>query len=132
MRLAQVFGGVVVNVIEVAESAVPDWAASFLPAGDAGPGWLWDGEVFAPPPPPPEPVPEQVSRFQALAALSAAGLLAAAEAAVAAAGGLTQLAWDNALYFRRDSAAIAAMSGALGLTAEQVDDLFRAAATIAA
>ncbi len=132
MRLAQVFGGVVINVIEVSESAIPNWAGSFLPAGDAGPGWLWDGETFAPPAPEPMPVPEQVSRFQAMAALSAAGLLASAEAAVTTAGGLTLLAWDEALYFRRDSAVIAAMAAALELTTEQVDDLFRAAAIIAA
>ena len=134
MRLAQVIDGVVVNVIEVNVGSVPAWAAAFPAAGDAGPGWLVDPETgeFVPPPPPPVPVPEQVSRFQAKAALDAAGMLAACDAAVAGADALTRLAWAEALHFRRDSPAIAAMSAAVGLSSEQVDELFIAAATIAA
>jgi hypothetical protein len=73
-----------------------------------------------------------VSRFQARAALFNAGLLAGVEAAVAAADPFTQIAWADAQEFRRMSMTIAALSAAVGLTDEQLDDLFRAAALIEA
>lgn len=72
------------------------------------------------------------SRFQAKAALAAAGLLAAAETAVAAADPVAQLAWAEAVEFRRTSPTIVALSVAIGLTEAQVDDLFRAAMLIEA
>ena len=71
------------------------------------------------------------SRFQAKAALMQAGLLDAAEAAIAASDTLTRLAWAEAVEYRRDSPAIASIAAALGLTDAQVDDLFRAAMQIA-
>lgn len=82
--------------------------------------------------PPPAPIPDRVSRFQARAALMQAGLLDQAEAAVAQAGPLAQLAWNDAVEFRRNSPTINALAPALGLTAEQIDALFIAAAQIEA
>ena len=73
-----------------------------------------------------------MSRFQALAALTNAGLYATAQAAVTAAGGITLLAWNNATQFDRTSPTIASLQGALGLTSAQVDALFIAAAQITA
>ena len=90
---------------------------------------------------PPEPDPEEVlkaqrqemrvRRFQAKAALMQVGLLEAAEAAVNAAGPLTQLAWKEEETFARLSPTIVQLANTLKLTDEQVDDLFRLAATIA-
>ena len=74
----------------------------------------------------------EVSRFQAFAALYADGKLDDAEAAVAAAGGLTVIAWQNAQVFKRTSPMLAALAPALGLDDEALDDLFRAAALIEA
>jgi len=73
-----------------------------------------------------------VSRFQARAALLNAGLLDAAEAAVAQADAVTKLAWADALEFRRNSPTIAALAGIVGLTDEQIDNLFIAAGKIQA
>lgn len=73
-----------------------------------------------------------VSRFQARAALLGAGLLEAANAAVAAADPIVQIAWADAQEFRRTSPTIAALGAALGLTEAQIDDLFAAAALITA
>jgi hypothetical protein len=83
-------------------------------------------------PAPPEPVPAIVSRFQARAALLAAGLLDDVDAIMAdpATPALTRLAWAEAVEFRRASPTVSAMSEALGLTEAQVDDLFIAAAGI--
>jgi hypothetical protein len=82
-----------------------------------------DGALVIPP-------PDVVSRFQAKAALSAAGLLPAVEAALADADPIAQLAWAEAIEFRRNSPTILGLAAALGLTSAQVDDLFHAAAAI--
>lgn len=74
----------------------------------------------------------RATRFQARAALHQAGLLSAAEAAVAEAGAMAQIAWADAAEWRRDSPTIAAIATALQLTDQQVDDLFDAAAQITA
>ena len=74
----------------------------------------------------------EVSRFQAFAALYADGKLDDAETAVAAAGGLTVIAWQNAQVFKRSSPMMNALAPALGLDDEALDDLFLAAALIEA
>lgn len=75
-------------------------------------------------------VPQRVSPYQARQALHAAGLLDAIEAAIATADRSVQIAWEYALTIERTSPLIATMTPALGLTEQQVDDLFRAAAQI--
>lgn len=82
--------------------------------------------------PPEIPVPDAVSRFQARAALHQAGLLEAAEAAVATSDMIVRLAWQDAQEFRRDSPTVATLADALGLTPAQLDELFRQAAGIVA
>lgn len=74
----------------------------------------------------------KVSRFQARAALHLAGLLPAVEAAIAQADPVAQIAWADAVEFRRSSPTIAALATALGLSDEQVDGLFQSAAEIVA
>ena len=79
----------------------------------------------------PQPVPAKVSRMQAKQALLAAGLLATVDGAIASSGDAAlQLYWAEASDFHRDHPALMAMTAALGMTPEQVDDLFRAAALI--
>jgi len=90
------------------------------------------GELPEPEAEPDAPVPQVVSRFQARAALLQSDLLDAAEAAVAEGEAIIKLAWEDAQEFRRHSPTIAALAGELGLSSEQVDDLFRLAATIEA
>jgi hypothetical protein len=80
----------------------------------------------------PAPVPASVSRFQARAVLMDMGLLADVEAALESAGPLAQLAWAEATEFPRNSPTIAAIGSALGLSGDEIDDLFRVAATISA
>lgn len=138
MNLAEVIDGVVVNIIAVEPGRIPDWAAGWPEAGQAGPGWTWDGAAFAPPAPDPEAALEaeraamRASRFQVRAALLAAGLLAQVEAAVAAADPFAQLAWAEAVTFSRNSPTLNALAAQLGLPPAQVDELFRAAMQIEA
>lgn len=80
----------------------------------------------------PVPVPQEVTRFQARAALYQFGLLDDVEAAIAdpATDMMLKLAWQDALSFKRTSSFVLGMAQALGLTDEQVDDLFIAASGI--
>ena len=96
------------------------------------------GEVTEHPdlPPTPQPVmiPQIVSRFQARAALHLAGLLDDVEALMTAQDtpALAKLAWADAQEFKRTSPTVLTMAAALGLTEQQLDDLFTAAAGIEA
>ncbi len=72
----------------------------------------------------------RVSRLQAKIAMMQAGVLADVETAVAAADPAVQMAWADAIEFRRFSPTILAMSAQIGLTDTQLDDLFRAAALV--
>lgn len=70
-----------------------------------------------------------VTPLQAKRALNKAGLLAQVKSAVAAADIETQLAWESALSFERNSPFILNMGAVLGLTSAQIDALFISAAT---
>lgn len=76
------------------------------------------------------PVPYSVTRAQALIALDEAGLLEQVEALVASHPYNTlRLWWANAQEFERANAYLNAIALEISLTEEQVDDLFRTAAT---
>ena len=79
-------------------------------------------------------VPQTVTRFQALAALHIAGHLPAVQAIMAAPETpvLAKLAWDNALSFERSSPTLASLAAMIGLTSQDLDQLFTAAAGIEA
>jgi hypothetical protein len=130
MRAAIIENGVVANIIEAESLGV---FPGLVDATGADIGDLWNGSAFTKPAPLPPVVPTSVSRFQALAALSNAGLLTQAQNIVAASTDpLVPLAWDNAQTFDRNSATVAALGPALGLTDAQIDSLFIAASTITA
>jgi hypothetical protein len=78
IRLAQIDAGRVVNVIAVDPAAVPDWAKGWPAAGDAGPGWAYDGVAFTPPAPA-APVLPDLSFAQAMIGLVAEGWITNAE-----------------------------------------------------
>jgi len=88
---------------------------------------------WSPPAPPqeeiPSPVPEAVTPLQIRRALNTAGLRATVEAAVQSADQDVKDAWDFALEVRRDNALLTGMAAQLGMTSEQIDDLFRLAAS---
>ena len=127
-RFAIIDAGRVINHAE-ADAA---FAASqgWIPAGDSRIGDLWDGEVFTPPPPPPPVVPSAVTMRQARLALLAAGLLDAVETAIMGAGPAAKIEWDYATEVQRASGLVPAMATALGLTEDQIDALFIAAAAL--
>lgn len=77
-------------------------------------------------------VPPAVTRFQARAALHLAGLLDQVELLMSqeSTPALAKLAWTDAQEFKRASPTVATMSAALGLSEEEVDQLFIVAAGI--
>lgn len=84
---------------------------------------------------PPQPqTPQSVTMRQARLALLSAGLLAAANAAIAAmpgvAGEAARIEWEYAQTVERDSPLVAGLTAALNLTQTQIDDLFALAATL--
>lgn len=94
----------------------------------------WEGDVLCvgePTPEPTPPVPPSVTARQARLVLLGAGLLSTVEGALASMSGMqgeaARIEWEYALAIERDSQLIQALAPALGLTDEQVDDLFRAA-----
>ncbi len=80
------------------------------------------------------PVPQIVSRFQGLAALMQAGLLDDIEAFMAdpLTDPFDRLAWRSIQEFRRTSPTVARIGAIFNFTDEQLDDLFRFAATVEA
>jgi len=72
------------------------------------------------------------SRLQAKLALDAAGLLATVEAFIAdpATPTVAKLAWTEAYRYSRKSPLFDVLGPELGMTPEQIDDLFRAAQQI--
>lgn len=76
----------------------------------------------------------KVTTFQAHAAINRSGLYNAVTELMndPATDFEVKLAWDKAQHFSRLSPAVLAMGAALGLTDQQLDDLFALAATIEA
>lgn len=70
--------------------------------------------------------------FQGRMALADAGLLSGVEAAVAQADEKTKVAWEYALEWKRMSPLIATLATALNITDEQIDTLFKEAASVIA
>lgn len=67
---------------------------------------------------------------QAKLALYGAGMLDDVETAIAAADKVIQIAYESATEWRRDDPVLSGLAGAIGLTDEQLDELFATAATL--
>lgn len=82
----------------------------------------------------PPPVPAYVEMRQARLALLAAGLLPTVDAAFQALEGpnaeADKIQWEYATVVTRANPLMLTMAQMLGMTEEQIDDLFRAAAAI--
>lgn len=96
--------------------------------------WLEDGGVPLPADPVPAVVPEEVTMRQAKLALLAAGLLDDVETALDGLSGdegrAARIEWEYSSVMRRDKPFVAAIGSAVGLSGEQIDQLFIAAAGI--
>jgi hypothetical protein len=83
----------------------------------------------------PPPIPAQVTRRQALTVLSLGGYLPQIEAALdaiedAQTKTVANIFWKESLYFERDNPLLNQLAEAIGMTQEDLDNLFRQAATL--
>ncbi len=138
MRLALIQDDTVVNVIEAEPSFIPDPGLRALPSAAAGPGWMFDGSSFSPPPELPV-APKRVSMFQAREAMrrrvtgDGRSLLDAVNSYVEeqrSTQPTLALAWEYAAEVNRDGVFLEALAKVFGLDAATLDDLFRSAASI--
>lgn len=88
-----------------------------------------------PPIEPVPPVPDEVTMRQARTALLMAGKLDAVQAVIDGIADETerrvaQIAWDYSSVVQRHYGLVAALAPGLGLTSDQVDDLFRTAGAL--
>lgn len=83
---------------------------------------------------PPAPIPQTVTRFQALATLAAGGYLDTVHNYIDALprSNIQRLAFENAGDWERASPTVNALATMLGLSDAEVDDLFVAAAQVSA
>lgn len=129
-RWALISAGTVINVVE--QPAAPEVGGAWVECGAVGPGWLYNGSAFLAPASI-SPV-ATVTRRQALRALHNAGLLSSVELAISQMqgpqGDAARIDWANATEFKRDFPLLVGLATALGLTAQDIDNLFAAAAAI--
>jgi hypothetical protein len=136
MKAALIRDGIVENIIIAGEGFDPGDGAIVVPIEDQPVeiGATYDGQTFTNPAPSPPPVPETVSPRQARLALLGIGMLDEVEQALAsipgAQGKAAQIDWEYATEVQRKSPLIATLGPALGLTSQQIDDLFRAAVAL--
>jgi FtsZ-binding cell division protein ZapB len=76
-------------------------------------------------------VPTAITPLQGRIVLKRAGLLATVEAAITHANGETQIWWEYATLWHRNHPVLIALGTSLGLSTEQVDEMFIQAASIA-
>lgn len=75
-------------------------------------------------------VPDSVTPRQVRLLLLSKGLLDEVEAMIALQDRQTQITWEFASEFRRDDALLVTLGANLGLSAQQIDEFFIAAASI--
>ena len=130
MKYAIIENGIVAN-IAVADAPL---AANWVDGAGAQIGDEYVGGEFVRPVII-DPVPESVTRRQAKVALLQAGLLDEVEAGIEAITDemtrrIARIEWDSAQEVRRDWPLLVQIAGQIGITDEQLDDLFRAAVII--
>lgn len=118
--------GVVINLAAVA-TADDAVAQGWIPTYDAKIGDKWENGQFVTPPVV-EAVPVSVSMRQARLALHKQGLLPSVELAITSLSEPTksnvEIEWEYATTIERDWPAFTMLASAVGLTDEQVDQLF--------
>lgn len=137
MRYAIIHDGTVINIIEAEASFAAQIGA--VPAETSGThaaiGGTWDGTAFGQAEPAGNPAPASVSRAQGKAALIHAGIWSAvldyvADIADPTEQALAEVALHDTIDWRRASPFLNSAAAALGLSGDDLDDLFRTASTI--
>lgn len=121
------------------ETGTPRTIREFeIPAGytleQPEPGQAWDGDGWVTPPPAPPSVPGSITMRQARLCLHKHGMLAGVQPAIDALPEpdktAAQIEWDYSATVERDRGFVLTIAESLGLTDEQLDELFIEAATL--
>lgn len=95
------------------------------------PKWFDPTPAPVPVPEPETPdVPATITALQARLVLDSMGALDAVEEFIGKAGGAAKIVWEYATVIERHSPLVDGAAAALGMTGDQMDDLFRAAAAL--
>lgn len=92
--------------------------------------WVYDGTGFHAPVVPPPVTPSVVSMRQARLALLQSNLLSTVTAAIEAGSEADKITWEYATEVRRDDSLVQNLAVSLGLTEEDVDNLFVLASSL--
>jgi hypothetical protein len=92
--------------------------------------WLEEGNTPQEAEPVPIVIPQEVTKFQAKAALLKYDLLDIVESTIKSSDPLTKLAWGESLTFKRNSDFLISVAAKIGITEKQIDDLFIYADTV--
>ncbi len=140
MKFAFNDNGILRDVVQTPPALLFDmgYAQHFITVpDDAQTGWLWDGHLASPPPTPVpvSRVPATITRAQAKLALLAAGLLDSVQPTINAIAdpvqrAAAQIEWDDRLTFERSNPTLVALATAMGMTSDELDALFVAAASL--
>jgi len=137
-RYALINAGTVVNVVEADAAwaqAQPLQAVLLEQGSDVGPRWTYAGGNFSAPADPAPVVPESITRRQARQVLVLNGIsLATVDAVIGAlpepTRTIAQIFWVDSNDFERHNPMLLQLAPMLGLTSQQLDLLFRQAATL--
>lgn len=134
MRKARIDSGIVVEILEA--DPWPTFNASLIwveCGGDVKPGYSWNGEEFLPPEEIKE-IPNTVTMRQARLALLQSGLLSMVNEAIETLDGemgdLARIEWNYSSTVTRDHSLVNLMADEIGLSPEQLDELFILAASL--
>lgn len=150
MRKIVVKDDVAANAIEAEEDFAPEGLELVSdPDGNIHIGMIRENGVFVAPPPIALPVPEEISDRQFFEALATVGLIPRVEAIAAVSVGAVPTAMEvffagmdedaefkarmllqGAIAFHRHHPLVEAFGATQGMTAEQIDDLWRMAASL--
>lgn len=140
MKVALIKDDVVVNVVMgdqgFADAVASEWDAVLVLADtDAiGPGWIVGPNGPEPPPPPPPQVPQSVTMRQGRLALLNIGKLADVDAAINAMPepqkSQSRIEWEYSNTLDRDNPLVISLGPALGLSPQDIDNLFIEAAKL--
>ena len=137
MKVLIIDNGIVTNSIECesvekAQSLFPSSVCLTDPTASIG--WTYSNGQFTPPAPPPFVAPSSVTMRQARLALLQTGKLADVSTAIASLPSpqkeAAQIEWEYSNEVQRGNAFVSMLGPALGLTEQQLDDLFTLAATL--
>lgn len=137
MRYAQIVGNTVHGVFEYTK--LPEFASNIvmvkLPKNSpVESGWQYTDGEFVEPPAPELLIPQEVTMRQARLALHRAGILNSVNSAIAAmqgeAGEVARIEWEFSATMRRDRPFVLSIGTALGLSEEDIDNLFIDAANL--